>query len=154
MDRSLDEKYMSLAIDLAKEALAAGEIPVGAVIVKDGQVISQGKNQKEHKFDPTSHAEIEAIRQACKTINNWRLTGCTIYVTLEPCVMCAGALINSRISRCVVGALDSKSGALDSLYAICDDPRLNHAFPVTYGVLEDECSEILESFFKSCRDDE
>lgn len=146
-----DEKYMRLALEQAQLALEAGEVPVGAVVVFDGTPIATGYNQRENDLDPTAHAEIVAMRQAARFLGRWRLFGCTVYVTLEPCVMCAGAMLQSRIDRCVVGALDPSAGALDSIYAICDDPRLNHSFPVSYGVLESECSELLDGFFSGLR---
>ncbi len=146
-----DERYMELAIVQAEKALEMGEVPVGAVVVCDGRVISQACNCKETNNDPSAHAELVAMRDAAAKLGRWRLTGCTVYVTLEPCVMCAGAMVQARISRCVVGALDPKAGGLDSLYAIGDDPRLNHQFPVSYGVLEQQCQNVLDRFFDKAR---
>ncbi len=147
-----DEHFMRMALDEARQAAAAGEVPVGAVVVRDGEVLATGRNRRESDFDPSGHAELIAMRSACAKIANWRLEGCTVYVTLEPCIMCAGAMVNARIHRCVVGALDPKAGGLDSLYAIGDDPRLNHRFDVTYGVLEDECRAVLDGFFDDMRE--
>lgn len=146
-----DETYMRAALEQARLAASTGDIPVGAVVVHEGQVIATGCNRREADLDPTAHAEIVAMREAARALGRWRLSGCTVYVTLEPCVMCAGAMVLSRISRCVVGALDPSAGALDSIYAMCDDPRLNHSFPVSFGVLEKECSELLDGFFSGLR---
>ncbi len=142
---------MGLAIEQARTALAMGEIPVGAVVVCDGEVVAAACNCRESELDPTGHAEVLAMRQAARALGRWRLTGCTVYVTLEPCPMCAGAMVQARISRCVIGADDPKAGAIDSVYAIGDDPRLNHSFPSAFGVLEGECRAVLEEFFESKR---
>jgi len=142
---------MGMALEAAQGALETGDIPVGAVVVREGAVIATGCNRREADADPTAHAEIVAMREAARLLGEWRLTGCTVYVTLEPCVMCAGAMLQARIARCVVGALDPKAGALDSVYAIGDDPRLNHRFDASYGVREEECSALLDEFFSQTR---
>ncbi len=146
-----DEIYMGYALEQAQAALSMGEVPVGAVVVCNKEVIAKACNCKETQNDPTGHAEIVAMRKAAKYLDNWRLENCTIYVTLEPCSMCAGAMVQARISRCVIGADDPKAGAIDSIYAIGDNPRLNHSFPSTFGVREDECRDLLEKFFMQKR---
>lgn len=145
------ERYMKQALALAEEALAQGEVPVGAVVVKAHRVIGTGYNARELTHDPTGHAEIVAIRRAAETLGSWRLEGCTLYVTLEPCAMCAGAVINSRVETLVFGCLDPKAGAVRTLYALCEDPRLNHRVAVRGGILAEPCSEILSRFFQSLR---
>lgn len=152
MGRKQDEAFMDLAIGQARLALDMGEVPVGAVIVNGDGVVASACNCREAEDDPTGHAELVAMRRAAKALGRWRLSDCTVYVTLEPCVMCAGAMVQARIARCVIGAPDPKAGAIDSVYAIGDDPRLNHSFPSTFGVREDECRTILEEFFSSRRD--
>ncbi len=141
---------MKLALLEAEKAAQKGEVPVGAVIVKDGQVIALGRNMREEKQNALSHAEIEAINNACKKLSSWRLDGCEMYVTLEPCPMCAGAIINSRISTLVFGAYDSKAGSIDSVVNLCDYPY-NHRPEIYGGIMEDECLEILQKFFKNLR---
>ena len=143
--------FMKKAILEAGKAYDLDEVPVGAVIVKDGKIIGKGFNQKETSKDATKHAEIVAIKEACKALDSWRLTGCSMYVTLEPCAMCAGALVNSRIDSLVIGARDLKTGACGSVFNIVDDERLNHRIDVKFGVMEDECSIILKEFFKKLR---
>ncbi|MES2856649.1 MAG: tRNA adenosine(34) deaminase TadA [Bdellovibrionota bacterium] len=150
-DVSEDEKWMRLALELAAKAGDAGEIPVGAVIVHEGQVVAQSGNLKEETGDPLGHAELIAIREAAENLGRWRLSGCTLYVTLEPCTMCSGAIIHSRLDRIVFGATDPKAGAVHSLYRILEDPRLNHSPQVTHGVLEAESSQVLKDFFKKLR---
>jgi tRNA(adenine34) deaminase len=145
---SNDETMMREAIALAKQGGALGEVPIGAVIVHEGKVIGEGFNTKETTNDPTRHAEMNAIRDASNNLGRWRLHECTLVVTLEPCPMCAGAIVNARLDRVVYGASDQKSGACRTLYKIADDPRLNHRCDVIYGVLEKECVELLQSFFK------
>lgn len=135
----------------AKCAEKKTEVPVGAVIVKDGKIISRGYNQREFSPDATAHAEITAIKKACKKLNAWRLTGCTIYVTLEPCPMCMGAIINSRIDRVVFGAYDYKSGACGSVMDIASNKCLNHHPEIQGGVLQEQCSSMLTNFFKKLR---
>ena len=138
---------MKIAFKLAEKAFTQNEIPVGSVIVKENRIIGRGYNQKERLTDPTAHAEIISISAASLTINDWRLNGATIYVSKEPCSMCAGAIINSRISRLVFGAYDDQKGCCGSLYQICGDKRLGSNTVVKGGVLEDRCSEILSEFF-------
>lgn len=146
-----DEKYMSMAIKEARKAYNKDEVPVGAVIVKDGKIIAKGYNIKESKQDTTKHAEIIAIQKASKNLKTWRLSGCTMYVTLEPCTMCAGALIQSRLDRVVIGAMDEKTGACGSILNVLKDYKFNHTVELTTGVLEQECKEILQNFFKELR---
>ncbi len=146
----MNKKFMFDAITLAKEAALCGEVPVGAVIVKDGEIISVGRNMREEKQNALSHAEIEAINNACKKLNSWRLDGCEMYVTLEPCPMCTGAIINSRISTLVFGAYDQRAGSVDSVINLCDYPY-NHKPEIYGGICEDECLEILQNFFKNLR---
>ena len=142
---------MRLALKEASLAFQRGEVPVGAIISKGGEVISSSHNLRETSKDPSAHAEILAIRDATKISDSWRLTGLTLYVTKEPCIMCAGTLVNSRIARLVYGCKDEKAGGVDSLYQILNDKRLNHQVEVVSGVLEEECAGILRSFFKERR---
>ena len=144
---------MLQALRLAREALALGEVPVGAVIVRDGSILAQAHNLRELLSDPTAHAERLAITLAGRALGSWRLTGCTLYVTLEPCPMCAGAIVQARIARVVYGAADPKAGACRSLYRLADDPRFNHRAEVCGGALGRECSELLTEFFRSKRPD-
>ena len=146
----MNKQFMKRAITLAKSAGEKGEVPVGAVIVKDGKIIAEGQNMREEKQNALSHAEIEAINNACIALNSWRLDGCEMYVTLEPCPMCAGAVINSRIKTLVFGAFDSRMGSIDSVVNLCDYPY-NHKVEVYGGICEDECKEILQRFFKNIR---
>ena len=145
------EDYMREALSLAREAAQEGEVPVGCVIVKDGEIIGRGRNRREELQRTSSHAEMEAIAQANERLRSWRLDGCTLYVTLEPCIMCAGLMHQSRIARCVFGAPDTKAGAVGTLYQVNADERLNHTFEVTPGVLADECSALLKDFFANKR---
>ena len=147
----MHEEYMRMALELAKEAAAAGEVPVGAVIVKDGVVVGKGRNSTEADKDPTCHAEIKAIRQAAETLGGWRLSGCTMYVTAEPCSMCAGAIVLARIEELFIGTTDPKAGACVSLYSIPTDSRLNHRVKLTVGLLQEECSAVLKAFFRGLR---
>jgi tRNA(adenine34) deaminase len=142
---------MRRALSLAQSASDIDEVPVGALIVRNGQVLAEGFNQREKKFSVLSHAELEAIQLANQKLMSWRLTGCTLYVTLEPCIMCVGAIYQSRIERVVFGAMDPKAGATGSLYNIHTDERLNHRFQVTSGILGDECGQILRDFFRKRR---
>lgn len=146
-----DEKYMQKAIEAAKIAEENGDVPIGAVIVHQNQIIGKAYNQREQLKDPTAHAEIIALTQAAAFLESWRLNGCTIYVTLEPCPMCAGALVLARMDRLVYGCDDPKTGAIKSLYNIVQDERLNHRLEVTSGVMADECSELLQEFFQRRR---
>jgi len=146
-----DGRFMEMALKEARRAAAEGEVPVGAVIVKDGKVIGRARNQRERLRDPTAHAEMVAITQAAEAAGSWRLDGCTMVVTLEPCPMCAGALVNARVSRLVYGADDPKAGACGSLMDLVNDRRLNHRMPVTRGVLAAECGALLREFFRARR---
>jgi len=148
-----DLEYMRLALDQAGLAPALGEVPIGAVLVQDGQVLAQVHNFREVWQDPTAHAEIVAIREAASRLGTWRLTGATLYVTVEPCSMCAGAIIQSRISRLVFGARDPKAGACGSVFNLPEERRLNHKVEVSGGVLERESQELIQSFFRRLRDD-
>lgn len=146
------EHYIQQALRLAREAEAIGEVPVGAVIVApDGRVVASAYNQREQLRDPTAHAEMIAITQAAEALGGWRLEGCTLYVTLEPCPMCAGAILQARIPTVVYGAQDPKAGAAESLFTMLSDPRLNHRCEVVSGVLADDCGEILTNFFRARR---
>ncbi len=151
-DTALDDAAaMRLAIAEAQAAVAHGDVPIGAVVVRNGEVIARRHNERERTGDPTAHAEVLALRDAAAVVGHWRLLDCTLYVTLEPCVMCAGALVNSRVERVVYGATDPKAGAVESLYHVCADERLNHRPPVTAGVLADECGAMLKAFFAARR---
>ena len=152
IDPCSDDHFMSMALAEARAALEHEDVPIGAVVVHDGVVIARAHNQRELLNDPTAHAEIIALTQASSAVGSWRLTGCTLYVTLEPCVMCAGALVLARLARLVYGATDPKTGACESLYKIPEDERLNHRIPITSGVQADECGEILRGFFRAKRD--
>lgn len=147
----MDEKYMKEAIKEAKKAWAKDEVPIGAVIVKDGKVIARAHNLRESKQIATAHAEIIAIEKACKKIGSWRLNDCTLYVTLEPCAMCSGAMILSRVDRIVYGASDPKGGCVDSCIKMYEQQGFNHYPEVTSGILKDECSSMLTTFFKNKR---
>jgi tRNA(adenine34) deaminase len=147
-----DEDRMAAALLMAREAEKLGEVPVGAVIVDaNGATIATGFNQPITRSDPTAHAEIVAIRNAGETLSNYRLTGCTIYTTVEPCAMCAGALVNARIARLVYGTRDERFGAVETHFRICDSEVLNHRMEITGGVLEDECRALMQGFFKQRR---
>ncbi|MFQ5895737.1 MAG: tRNA adenosine(34) deaminase TadA [Nitrospinota bacterium] len=146
-----DRRWMALALEEAREALATSDVPVGAVVVAGGQAIARGRNRRQALGDPTAHAEVEALREAAGRMGDWRLEGCTLYVTLEPCAMCTGAAVNARVGRLVFGAYDPKGGACYSLYRLPEDARLNHRFPVVGGVLEAECGALLSEFFRERR---
>jgi tRNA(adenine34) deaminase len=146
-----DEHYMRLALVEAEAAAAADEAPVGAVIVREGRVLASARNEREALHDPTAHAELIAITQAAAALGQWRLDGCTLYVTLEPCPMCAGAIVQARIPRLVYGAADPKAGAVRSLFRIVDDARLNHRAEIVASVLADPCGRILTEFFQRKR---
>ena len=148
---SQDVAMMRRALELAREAEAIGEVPVGALVVHQGRIISRAYNLRETLRDPTAHAECLALALAGRSLGRWRLDGCTLYVTLEPCSMCAGAIGLSRIDRLVYGALDPKAGACRSLYRLIDDPRLNHRVLQTSGVLAEECGHLLSHFFANLR---
>ena len=148
-----DQKYMKIALSEAKTAAEIGEIPIGAVIVLDGEIIAKAHNMRETWQDATAHAETIVIREACKKLNRWRLTGATLYVTIEPCPMCAGAIVMSRISRLVYGSPDSKAGAAESLFNVVNNPALNHMVEVTSGVCSEECTQVMKDFFKKRRSD-
>lgn len=144
------KEFMKEAILEAKKAYSEGEVPVGAIIVKDGEIIARGRNHREKKQNALSHAEIEAINSACETLGSWRLEGCELYVTLEPCPMCTGAIINARIKTVVFGAFDSAMGCMDSVINLCDYP-LGHKVEIYAGICEDECKALLQDFFKKLR---
>jgi len=146
-----DRHYMELALEEAAKGLVQDEVPVGALVVYQGEIIGRGYNQREELQDPTSHAEILALREASSRLRSWRLDDCTLYVTLEPCIMCMGASIQARVPRLVFGCHDPKGGAVESLYRLCDDPRLNHSVDVTSGILKEQCATILSGFFLSLR---
>ena len=146
-----DERFMRLALDLARSAGEAGEVPVGAVVTHNGDVVGQGANAREASSDPTAHAELIALRQAATALGTWRLTGTTMYVTLEPCPMCAGGLVAARVNRLVFAASDPKSGACGSLYNLCADPRLNHELAVERWVLSDLARDLLSGWFSAQR---
>ena len=149
--RAADEKYMQLALEEAEAAAAEGEVPIGAVVVCDGQVVARAHNRRETDADPSAHAEFLATVAAARALGRWRLTGCTVYVTLEPCLMCAGLMVNARVDRCVYGAADPKGGAVGTLFDVSHDERLNHEFEVTSGVLADEAAGLLREFFRARR---
>ena len=147
----IDEKFMREALAEARAAAAVGEVPIGAVVVRAGEIVARAHNRRELDQDPSAHAEFAALCAAAQTLGRWRLSDCTVYVTLEPCCMCAGLMVNARVGRCVYGASDAKAGALGSLYDLNADSRLNHRFNVTAGVLADECREVLSSYFAGLR---
>ncbi len=142
---------MGMALEEARRAADEGEVPIGAVVVCDDEVVGRAHNRREGDADPSAHAEFRALLAAARALGRWRLTGCTVYVTLEPCLMCAGLMVNSRIDRCVYGAADPKGGAVGTLYDISHDARLNHEFEVTSGVRAQECADLLRSFFRERR---
>lgn len=146
-----DEEYMKIAFQEALLAKEEGEIPVGAIVVKDGEIIGKGHNHREVDFDISSHAEIEAIKQAEKHLGNWRLTGATLYVTLEPCLMCAGAILQSRINKLIFACPDEKDGAIISNYFVYDQPSIHERPLVYHDVLFNECNDLLKDFFKNKR---
>lgn len=146
----MNKIFMNEALKEAKIAFYKGEVPVGAVIVRNGEIIATGRNMREEKQNALSHAEIEAINNACKKLGSWRLDDCEMYVTLEPCPMCTGAIINSRIKTLIFGAYDLKAGSVDSVINLCDYPY-NHKPEIYGGIMEDECLEILQKFFKNLR---
>lgn len=147
----IDEKFMREALAEARAAAAVGEVPIGAVVVRDGEIVARAHNRRELDQDPSAHAEFAAVCAAAQALGRWRLSDCTVYVTLEPCCMCAGLMVNARVGRCVYGASDAKAGALGSLYDLNADSRLNHRFHVTAGVLADECRAVLSNYFAGLR---
>ena len=150
--RLRDDAFMQLALDEARLALDHDDVPVGAILIDDhGAILGRGHNRREQHADPCAHAEVEALRQAARARGLWRLDETTLYVTLEPCAMCAGALVNARVQRLVYGAVDARAGAVDSVFSVCTEPRLNHRLEVTAGVLEAPCRELLQRFFRSRR---
>jgi len=150
-DRQDDIHFMRLALEEARLAFDEGEVPVGAVLVKRGDIIARARNNRESSNDPVGHAEIIALRQGAGGNDRWRLTDATLYVTKEPCIMCAGAMVNARLGRLVYGCRDEKGGAVDSLYNLLSDKRLNHQVEIISGVLAEECAEILKIFFQERR---
>lgn len=147
----MDEYFMQLALDEAYKAYSTDEVPVGAIIVKGNKIISTGYNMRETLKDPTAHAEIIAIKKASEVLGGWRLLGCTMYVTIEPCPMCAGAIVNSRVERLVIGSSDPKMGACGSVIDIVQNQSFNHQVEVTWGVMQKECSDIIKDFFRELR---
>ncbi|MDX1608676.1 MAG: tRNA adenosine(34) deaminase TadA [Halofilum sp. (in: g-proteobacteria)] len=151
MTQRSDEHYMGLALEAARRAQARGEVPVGAVVVADGRVLGEAGNAPIAEHDPTGHAEVLALRRAARLRENYRLPGTTLYVTLEPCCMCVGAMIHARVERLVFGASDPKSGAAGSVFALARDPAHNHRMEVSGGVLSDDCAAMLRTFFRARR---
>ncbi len=150
--RQRDEVYMELALDQARQAGEAGEVPIGAVLVDaQGQVVAAARNRREEWQDATAHAELIALREACAALGRWRLSDCCLYVTLEPCPMCSGAILNARLGRLVYGCADSRAGGAESLFNIVANPRLNHRAEVRAGVLEEDCRALLQTFFQARR---
>ncbi len=147
----IDQHYMKIALLEAEKAQLLGEVPIGAIVVRNDEILARGYNTRETTQNATTHAELSAIQDACQEIGSWRLEDTTLYVTLEPCPMCAGAILQSRIPRVVYGARDPKGGAVHSLYELLSDQRFNHECNVTDGILADECGEILTAFFKALR---
>jgi tRNA(adenine34) deaminase len=147
----MDEQWMAEALAEARLAGTEGEVPIGAVVVFEGAIVGRGRNARERSHDPTAHAEILALQAAARKLSRWRLTGATLFVTLEPCFMCAGALVNARIDRLVFAVADPKAGAVGSLFDVPRDPRLNHRVQVASGILAAECGDLLRSFFRERR---
>ena len=145
------EKFMKMALEEAQKASEIGEVPIGAIVVKNDVVVGRGYNKTETTKDPTAHAEMEAIRMAAKTLGGWRLIGCDLYVTCEPCSMCAGAIVWSRIENLYIGTMDPKAGACGSVFNIVQEEKLNHNVNIEMGILQEECSKILKDFFKNLR---
>ena len=151
LETEMDATWMAEALAEARKAAAEGEVPIGAVVVYEGRVIGRGRNARETLRDPTAHAEVLALQEAARSLGRWRLTGATVYATLEPCPMCAGALVNARVDRLVYAVPDPKAGAAGTLFDVPRDARLNHRVEVSSGVLAAECGELLSSFFRSRR---
>jgi tRNA(adenine34) deaminase len=147
----MDAKWMAEALTEARMAAAEGEVPIGAVVVADGRIVGRGRNARESRRDPTAHAEVLALQEAARSLQRWRLSGATVYATLEPCPMCAGALVNARVDRLVYAVPDPKAGAAGTLFDVPRDPRLNHRVEVVSGVMAAECGELLSAFFRSKR---
>lgn len=145
------DDFMREALEEAKLAAQAGEVPVGAVIVRDGRIIARGHNGTEAQKDPTAHAEIVALRQAAQVLGGWRLPGCSLYVTCEPCAMCAGAMVWARVEKLFIGTMDPKAGACGSVMNVASNPKLNHRIEVESGILQEECSEVMKDFFRNLR---
>jgi tRNA(adenine34) deaminase len=152
IDEKLDKKFMRAAISQARRAEKLDEVPIGCVIVYEGKIIARGYNRRNTDLNTISHAEMNAIRKASKKLGDWRLEGCTIYITLEPCQMCSGAIVQSRIDRCVIGAMNPKAGCAGSVMNLLQVAQFNHQVEITRGVLEEECSSMLSSFFRRLRD--
>jgi len=152
VELNINNQFMTYAFKEAKKAYNKGEVPIGAVIVKDGKIIAKAHNLRESKQDATAHAEMLAITKACKKLGSWRLVDCDLYVTLEPCPMCAGAIIQSRIRRLIFGATDPKAGAAGTVVNLFNTGKFNHKVEVIQGVMENDCSQILKQFFKELRD--
>ena len=153
-DKSQEERdraFMDIALEEARAAASEGEVPIGAIVVCDGEVVARAHNRRETARDPSAHAEFSAMCQAARALDRWRLTGCTVYVTLEPCLMCAGLMVNARVDRCVYGAADPKGGAVGTLFDVSHDERLNHEFQVSSGVRQEECAQVLRDFFRERR---
>jgi tRNA(adenine34) deaminase len=146
-----DQDFMQAALAEARQAAEAGEVPIGAVVVRDGEIVARGQNRVLRDLDPTAHAEMVALRAAATAVGNYRLNGCTLYVTLEPCAMCAGAMIHARIDRLVFAAADPKAGAAGSVLAVLNHPQLNHKMVVEQGIMVEESAELLRSFFRQRR---
>jgi len=146
-----DELYLQLAIEQARRASEAGEVPVGAIVIFENAIVGRGRNEVLESNDPTAHAEIVALRDAARRLNNYRLTGCELYTTLEPCSMCAGAIIHARIARLIYGAADPKAGAAGSVLSVINHPQLNHQLAITAGTLAEECGDLLRTFFRERR---
>ena len=151
MNDQTDVRYMAEAMKEARKASRRKETPIGCVIVRDGKIIARGRNRRDRSGNVLAHAEIEAIRKACKKLKDWRLEGCTMYVTLEPCPMCAGAILQARMDRLVIGTMSPKAGCAGSILNLMDVPQFNHQVPVTKGVCGDECSRMLTEFFTELR---
>ena len=152
--QTADEAFMHEALRQAEQAASDGEVPVGAILVHENAIVARGRNARERNQDPTAHAELIVIREAAEKLQSWRLTGTTMYVTLEPCLMCAGAMLQARIPRLVFSTWDPKAGACGSLFALHEDNRLNHQIAVTHGVLENESRNLLQRFFRRLRQDQ
>lgn len=147
-----DERYMKEALKLAKKAAKIGEVPIGCIVVLEDKIIARGYNRRNTDHTSLAHAEMMAIKKACKIVKDWRLEDCTLYVTLEPCQMCAGAIVQSRVKRVVIGAMNKKAGCAGSIYNLLEEGRFNHRAEVTRGILEVECSEMMSNFFKELRE--